>query len=99
MNWIEYHGFENVPFLYKYLSPLHWTLAQFTPAGNEVRPHNSLERFFSVVVLLFALIFFSSFLSSITAAMTQLRKLSSAKMQQFSVLRRFLKDRKVPHEL
>jgi hypothetical protein len=98
-SWIEYHGFENEEFSYRYLSSVHWTLTQFTPAGMEVFPHNSLERAFAVVILLFALIFFSSFLSSITAAMTQLRKLNNATNQQFSLLRRFLKERQIPQEL
>merc|ERR1719217_1505271 len=84
MSWTEFHGFENEDLDYKYLSSLHWTLTQFTPAGMEVYPHNSTERGFSVVVLLFALLFFSSFLSSITAAMTRLRSLNQATNQQFS---------------
>lgn len=99
VSWIEFHGFEHEALGYKYLSSLHWTLTQFTPAGMEVYPHNSTERGFSVVVLLFALLFFSSFLSSITAAMTRLRSLNQATNQQFSMLRRFLQDRQIPGEL
>merc|ERR1712139_444488 len=98
-SWIEFHGFENEKLGYKYLSALHWTLTQFTPAGMEVYPHNPTERAFAVVVLLFALVFFSSFLSSITSAMTQLRQLNYATDQQFSLLRRFLKERQVSREL
>eukprot|EP00746_Dinoflagellata_sp_MGD_P067855 gnl/MRDRNA2_/MRDRNA2_28018_c0_seq1.p1 gnl/MRDRNA2_/MRDRNA2_28018_c0~~gnl/MRDRNA2_/MRDRNA2_28018_c0_seq1.p1 ORF type:complete len:924 (-),score=128.16 gnl/MRDRNA2_/MRDRNA2_28018_c0_seq1:67-2673(-) len=98
-NWIKYHGLENEDMGYKYLSALHWTLTQFTPAGMEVFPHNTPERAFAVVVLLFALLFFSSFLSSITSAMTQLRQLNYATHQQFSMLRRFLKEREIPQDL
>eukprot|EP00746_Dinoflagellata_sp_MGD_P112159 gnl/MRDRNA2_/MRDRNA2_49120_c0_seq1.p1 gnl/MRDRNA2_/MRDRNA2_49120_c0~~gnl/MRDRNA2_/MRDRNA2_49120_c0_seq1.p1 ORF type:complete len:321 (+),score=42.46 gnl/MRDRNA2_/MRDRNA2_49120_c0_seq1:3-965(+) len=65
----------------------------------EVYPHNAAERGFSVAVLLFALIFFSSFLSSITMAMTSLRNLNSDSSRQFSLLRRFLKQRNVTQEL
>lgn len=99
ISWIEYHGFEDEDLGYKYLSSLHWTLTQFTPAGMEVYPHNSVERGFSVVVLLFALLFFSSFLSSITSAMTRLRQLNALTTQQFSLLRRFLKQCQVSPEL
>merc|ERR1719313_3303854 len=99
MGWIEFHGFEDAPLGYQYLSSLHWTLTQFTPAGMEVYPHNSIERAFAVIVLLFALLFFSSFLSSITSCMTQLRQLNYATNHQFSLLRRFLKERNIAPEL
>lgn len=60
---------------------------------------NLPERAFSVIVLLFALIVFSSFVSSITAAMTNLRQLSSQYAKSFSMLRRYLRDRGTPQDL
>merc|ERR1719313_3114194 len=99
MGWIEFHGFEDAPLGYQYLSSLHWTLTQFTPAGMEVYPHNAAERAFSVVVLLFALIFFSSYLSSITMAMTALRNLNAHSTQQMTLLRRFLNERQISRDL
>eukprot|EP00746_Dinoflagellata_sp_MGD_P017700 gnl/MRDRNA2_/MRDRNA2_140797_c0_seq1.p1 gnl/MRDRNA2_/MRDRNA2_140797_c0~~gnl/MRDRNA2_/MRDRNA2_140797_c0_seq1.p1 ORF type:complete len:390 (+),score=34.86 gnl/MRDRNA2_/MRDRNA2_140797_c0_seq1:31-1170(+) len=99
ISWIDFHGFTNAPLGYRYLSALHWTLTQFTPAGMEVYPHNEIERFFSVLVLIFALLFFSSFLSSITSAMTQLRQLNAYSSQQFSLVRRFMKENDIRDEL
>lgn len=99
VSWIEYHGFEHEDLGYRYVSALHWSLTQFTPAGMEVYPHNSRERIFAVILLVFALLFFSSFLSSITAAMTQLRQLNYATNRQFSLLRRLLKERQVSQDL
>eukprot|EP00928_Gymnodinium_smaydae_P069796 TRINITY_DN5351_c0_g2_i1.p1 TRINITY_DN5351_c0_g2~~TRINITY_DN5351_c0_g2_i1.p1 ORF type:complete len:883 (-),score=104.79 TRINITY_DN5351_c0_g2_i1:86-2734(-) len=85
--------------IFFYLSSMHWSLTQFTPASMEIFPRNSKERFFAVTVLLFALLVFSSFLSSITAAMTQLRQMSSIGDKNVSVLRRYLRSRDVDASL
>merc|ERR1719491_32015 len=67
-------------FPYAYATALHWSLTQFTPASMEVVPENTVERVFCVMVLVFAMVTFSSFISSITNAMTQLRNLNSDKL-------------------
>eukprot|EP00929_Paragymnodinium_shiwhaense_P101753 TRINITY_DN64914_c0_g1_i1.p1 TRINITY_DN64914_c0_g1~~TRINITY_DN64914_c0_g1_i1.p1 ORF type:complete len:1309 (+),score=321.86 TRINITY_DN64914_c0_g1_i1:77-4003(+) len=81
---------EHDNFGYRYVTSLHWSLTQFTPASMEVFPQNGLERLYSVLVLLFALITFSSFVSSITQAMTHLRKINAQKLEQEAVLSRYL---------
>jgi len=57
-----------------YATSLHWTLTQFTPASMEVVPENTYERFFTVCTMLCAIIFFSSFLSNIAAAVALFRR-------------------------
>lgn len=84
---------------YKYFTALHWSLTQFTPASMEVFPMNTGERAFAVTVLLFALLVFSSFLSSITTAMTQMRQLFSWFNPQISMLRRYLRYKQVSKSL
>merc|ERR1712176_173624 len=70
--WTEvaFGGDRNVPIMYAYSTALHWSLTQFTPASMEVTPKNAYERFFNIVVIVMALVIFSSFVSSITQAMT-----------------------------
>jgi len=80
---------------YKYLTALHWSLTQFTPASMEIVPRNVHERAFAVCVLIFALIVFSSFVSSITASMTQLRQLSWKFTKDLSTLRKYLRSRDI----
>jgi len=84
---------------YRYATALHWSLTQFTPASMEVTPTNTMERFFAVCVLVFAMVMFSSFISSITAAMTHLRNLNSEYLEQQVVLRRFLCEKKISTSL
>lgn len=65
----------------------------------EVFPRNVYERGFAVFVLIFALLVFSSFLSSLTASMTQLRQLSWRFDKNLSVLRKYLRNYDISPEL
>jgi len=94
--WVIDNEMEERTLMYKYATSLHWSLTQFTPASMEVVPRNVHERLFSVVVLLFAMITFSSFVSILTASMAELRNISSDEAQQFWLLRRYLRDWQVP---
>jgi len=81
---------EHEEFGYRYATSLHWSLTQFTPASMEVHPKNMTERFYSVVILLFAMVAFSSFISSITQAMTHLREMNGKASEEEALLRRYL---------
>jgi len=65
----------------------------------EIYPFNVGERSFSIVVLLFALVAFSSFVSSLTSSMTHLRHIRTNETRQFWLLRRYLKDANIPSNL
>lgn len=82
-------------FGYRYTTSLHWSLTQFTPASMEVVPTNTPERTYTVLVVICAMVLFSSFVSSITEAMTHLRKIHSARDNQYAMLRRYFGDRQV----
>ncbi|CAE7230093.1 CNGA3 [Symbiodinium sp. CCMP2456] len=82
--------------LYDYLTSLHWSLCQFTPASMEVQPSNPVERGFATLTVLFALIVFSYIVGSITGSLTQLRMMSEAITRETLKLRRFLRRNAVP---
>jgi len=84
---------------YRYLTALHWSITQFTPASMEVFPCNTHERAFGVCVLVFALLVLSSFLSSVTASVTQLRQLSWKHARQSATLRKYLARRGISADL
>ncbi|CAJ1349281.1 unnamed protein product, partial [Effrenium voratum] len=97
-NWLEYTGYTQViqgGVLWQYLTALHWSLTQFTPAGMDVYARNVPERIMSVIVLGFAVIIFSSVLASVSASMTALRNLQGDAKKQFWLLRRYLRRKKV----
>lgn len=99
--WVVQHDILNRTIDYQYMSSLHWSLTQFTPASMEIFPHTLAERTYAVCTLLFALVIFSSFVSSITTAMTSLRELSSRMnmAKEFSKVNWYLRDAAVSVEL
>jgi len=98
-NWIEMNSIENASLGYRYLTCLHWSLTQFTPAGMEVHPYNLGERMYSIFVLLSAVVSFSSFLSTITTSITKVRALTAEATKQQNILRRYFHENNVSTEL
>lgn len=96
-SWVD--GFADADISYRYTTALHWSLTQFTPGSMSVEARNTGERAFTIVVLVSGLVIFSSFVSSITASMTQIRNMSDSKTEQFWLLRRYLRQRNVPSHL
>lgn len=94
-SWVHKFGLEERTKIYRYATALHWSLTQFTPASMEVVPQNEGERVYTICTLVFAMVTFSSFISSITNAMTQLRTINKEKMQCEAQLRRYLGENKV----
>lgn len=93
--WLVRYGAKDASFGTKYSMSLHWTLTQFTPSTMEVFPQNLTERVFALIVVVFAMITFSSFISSITTAMNQLRNMNSEQAKAlltFSTLRSSSQD-------
>lgn len=99
VNWIQEGKYEDEDQTYKYFTSLHWALTQFTPASMNVSATNVYERMFSIAVLFFAMVAFSSIVGGVTASMTQLQNLRSNHMKQFWILRRYLKQNGVGKEL
>mmetsp|Transcript_6713 Transcript_6713/g.15282 ORF Transcript_6713/g.15282 Transcript_6713/m.15282 type:complete len:808 (-) Transcript_6713:165-2588(-) len=99
--WTEVHldakGFHDLS--YSYFTSLHWSLTQFTPASMEVFPTNIYERVFNVVVIIAALVIFSSFVSSITNAMTHIRNINAQAVARDTMIRRYFSENNISHAL
>jgi len=78
---------------------LHWTLTQFTPASMEVVPENTYERIFNILTIFSAIIVFSSFLSSIAAAVALFRRKSEEELINSVNLVKFLQENHVSLDL
>eukprot|EP00811_Abedinium_folium_P001833 NODE_1167_length_2580_cov_9.841419.p1 GENE.NODE_1167_length_2580_cov_9.841419~~NODE_1167_length_2580_cov_9.841419.p1 ORF type:complete len:446 (-),score=75.63 NODE_1167_length_2580_cov_9.841419:492-1829(-) len=98
-NWITHSNLSHRSMPFKYTTSLHWSLTQFTPAGMDVNARNTLERIFSIVVLFFAMVAFSSIVGGITAGMTSLRNLKQEHTKQLWLLRRYMRQRTVHPDL
>lgn len=98
-NWIDVQQLGDGTMGYRYTTSLHWSLTQFTPASMQVSATNVGERIFSIIVLFFAMVCFSSIVGSITGSMTQLRSLKNDDAKQFWLLRRYMKQQHVDKPL
>mmetsp|Transcript_52624 Transcript_52624/g.125711 ORF Transcript_52624/g.125711 Transcript_52624/m.125711 type:complete len:854 (+) Transcript_52624:172-2733(+) len=97
--WVKAGDYANQRWEYIYMSALHWSITQFTPAGMEVQPENMLERSFAVAVVVLAMLGFSYIVGSITGGMTQLRSMKEDQAKQFWSLRRYLRRNNVHLQL
>merc|ERR1719353_2725568 len=107
MTWVEYYliGKDGVgssfddSLQYHYLTALHWALAQVSPGNIDIMPMNWRERVMNIFVLCLTLIVFSSFISSMTIAVTRLQNLQGLEDKRFALLRKYFRDNKTPAEL
>ncbi|CAJ1350496.1 unnamed protein product [Effrenium voratum] len=97
--WIVAANLSDATFLELYLSSLHWSLTQFSPATNNIAPQNVLERIVAAFVVIFALLVFSSFVSSITNYMNQLRITNARMIEDDMTLRNFFEKRMISVDL
>lgn len=83
-----------------YLTSLHWALCQFTPGSINVQPNwtNNMERVFAILTLIWGMVFFSLFLSSITQERMRMRALSKKIERDNWLLRRYMRQHGVSRE-
>jgi hypothetical protein len=94
--WVIEYDLKDADTFTKYVTALHWSLTQFTPSTNNVAPTNGAERLFAVTITVFAVVMFSNFVSSITNATMQIRKINSDKYTEEQQIRNFLSVKQVP---
>lgn len=97
--WVKEYTAADASWQDQYLISLHWSLCQLTPAPSAIQPTNFVERLYTVTVIVFALITFSSFVSSITNLMNQRRMLKSHEAKQFAKLEHYLHDNHISFHL
>lgn len=84
---------------WKYLTSLHWSITQFTPASMDISATNARERFVSIVILFWALVALSSIIGSVSASMTALRNIAADDNKQIWIMRRYLKENSISASL
>jgi hypothetical protein len=98
-NWIDSTKIYDDSLVYRYLTSLHWSICMFTPGSMNVQPHNAGERSFAILVLVSGMVVFTAFISSMTTAIAQLRKMQSSDSKDIWMLRRFLRQHNIGQEL
>mmetsp|Transcript_31936 Transcript_31936/g.74772 ORF Transcript_31936/g.74772 Transcript_31936/m.74772 type:complete len:817 (+) Transcript_31936:95-2545(+) len=83
---------------HNYVLSLYWSIANFTPGSSGLQPVTTAELTFQVVVLFFALVVFSVFVSSTTSLITTLLGLQSAERKKWVRFKQFLTQQQFPLE-
>jgi len=84
---------------YLYLTALHWSVTQYTPASMEVVPRNSWERAYNLFTIFSSLVLFPPFLASIANSMAALRKTTAEYADARKNLVQFLQENRVSPNL
>lgn len=90
-SWVQRHSVIKHPMEWRYLMSLHWALTLFV-SSTDVYPENTSEFLVANVVLVIAVIAFSSLLAMLTGSVTQLCDLRTEQWRQRWILRQYLKE-------
>eukprot|EP00435_Cladocopium_sp_Y103_P042392 s1144_g11.t1 len=98
-SWLVVSQLKKRSVSYQYFTSLHWAYAQLGVDQSEIEAVNLQERIFSVIISIVALINFSTMVSSMTSLLASLQKLKNDELEQFSLLRRYLRYNNITPDL
>eukprot|EP00429_Kryptoperidinium_foliaceum_P018481 CAMPEP_0176029556 /NCGR_PEP_ID=MMETSP0120_2-20121206/14525_1 /TAXON_ID=160619 /ORGANISM="Kryptoperidinium foliaceum, Strain CCMP 1326" /LENGTH=702 /DNA_ID=CAMNT_0017362783 /DNA_START=63 /DNA_END=2172 /DNA_ORIENTATION=+ len=94
LGWVSQFDGASKPYLY--ITAFHWSMAQFTPAPNNVHPTNFEERVFALLALFLGLVLFTSLIGRVTALLAQSRRQAYEQLVEAEKLRELCVRKKVP---
>lgn len=97
--WVEFNEITDREWTYKYAMSFFWALTQFTPASCRIQPTSPPEVMVSLFVILFGMVFFSVFISSITSERAKMQALHSKHDADHWRLRRYFRQNGVSNDL
>mmetsp|Transcript_72542 Transcript_72542/g.172996 ORF Transcript_72542/g.172996 Transcript_72542/m.172996 type:complete len:989 (-) Transcript_72542:42-3008(-) len=98
-HWVEEMELVAATRIYQYLTSLHWSVAQMTLGASDANPSNSYERFLNIIFLLNGLVFGSTIISYLSAAIVDYIMIKRDTTAQLSECRRFLRQYQCPSKL
>lgn len=97
--WVSVSEYYSKSINSQYLMSLHWALSQFTGGMDEVTPTNALERFYAVVVWIFAFMAAAIIISTLTSSLTQVHIIGGGHSRHMATLRKYLKQNRISSNL
>jgi len=97
--WLEEVNLESAAPSYQYFTSYHWAVGQMTLGSSDVNPVNSYERFLNIIFLLYGLMFGSTTIPYVSAAIVGYIMAKRDVTNQLVVCRRFLRQYECPHKL
>lgn len=86
-------------FLYQYITSFHWSIAQICLGAMEVNSFTTVERFYSLMCLILGLLFGSTLVSSLSAAMFQVQMDMRDNYLKMKLVHQFLREKEVGRTL
>jgi len=83
----------------EYATSLHWTIAQMTLGAMDVNARNSLERIWTIFILIIGMVVGTSVMSLMSAAIVRRSIESQATAKKMLDMRQFLRQERIPAEL
>jgi len=98
-SWVVAARYHNASLDAQYLASLHWSLSQFSGGMDEISPESPLERFFAVIVWIFAFMAAAVIVSNLTSSLTQMHIIGGTRSRQLAMLRKYLKQNAISSNL
>jgi len=97
--WLSRNNLDKLTFMTKYTYSLRWALAQLGIGSTEIEAVTEAEGYYSVFVAFVSIITFSTVISSMTSLVEALHKSKQEETREFGLLKRFLRQNRIPMEL
>ena len=97
--WLKKNELTESSVMVQYTSALRWAFMQLGVGGTNIEATNETEGYYTVLVCFISLVTFSTVISSMTSLVTALHSRRLEESQQFGLLRRFLRQQKIPDGL
>lgn len=95
-NWIEEADIATDRLDFRYATSLQWSLSHFGLSVHAIKPQNTYEQLFSIVLGVLGMVFFWSMTAYITSAMLETRDNQVEVSKQMWLLRRYLRQHETP---
>eukprot|EP00403_Amphidinium_massartii_P009047 CAMPEP_0178425842 /NCGR_PEP_ID=MMETSP0689_2-20121128/28928_1 /TAXON_ID=160604 /ORGANISM="Amphidinium massartii, Strain CS-259" /LENGTH=1108 /DNA_ID=CAMNT_0020047511 /DNA_START=62 /DNA_END=3385 /DNA_ORIENTATION=+ len=90
LRWVDYLSTDTGA--HEYFSSFQWSVAQLTLGGMDIPSTNTWERGYTIVCLLFGLVFGSTLISALSASMVDFQMTQKDRNEKLSVARRYLRE-------
>ncbi|CAE7904314.1 KCNH4, partial [Symbiodinium sp. KB8] len=97
--WLTHSPVADGSFANQYTYSLRWALGQLGIGSTEIEALTEAEGYYSIAVAFVSIIIFATVLSSMTSLVSALHSRRTEEMRQFGLLKRFLRQNRIPKSL
>jgi len=99
VGWVVSVGLENRSLSQRYTTSLQWAISSFGVGSSSIHPESTPELAFAIGVTLFALVVFSTLISTMSQGYSEMQEKKTAEERDFVQLQLFFRQVRIPAEL